>query len=78
VGKECNHQIRKQATVTVVTKNYDEKVLLNALKDAGFGGSVASSNEETAADDKRTAKTPEGAQVAFSVAGMKKTKSGAT
>jgi len=67
----------KQATVTVVSKSYDEKALLKALKDAGFGGSVASDRDKKG-DEKPAAKPPEGAQVAFHVSGMKKTKSGAT
>lgn len=64
----------KQATATVVSKSYDEKVLLKALKDAGFGGSVAKASSE----EKKSAKVPDGAQVAYRVSGMKKTKSGAT
>ncbi len=68
----------KQATATVVSKSYDEKMLLKALKDAGFGGSVETSSEKTARDEEPVAKTQEGARVAFRVSGMKKTKSGAT
>lgn len=43
-----------------------------------FGGSVASDGDEGKGDEKPAAKHPKGAQVAFHVAGMKKTKSGAT
>lgn len=64
----------KQVTATVVSKSYDEKALLKALKDAGFGGSVAKASNEK----KNSAKAPDGAQVAYRVSGMKKTKSGAT
>lgn len=65
----------KQATATVVAKGYDEKLLLAALKDAGFESSVA----KAAKDSEKTASaTVEGAKVAFRVSGLKKTKSGAT
>ena len=67
----------KQATVTVESKSYDEKALLKALEDAGFGGSVASGGDKKG-DEEPAAKPPEGARVAFHVTGMKKTKSGAT
>ncbi|MBL4770435.1 MAG: hypothetical protein JKY61_04710 [Planctomycetes bacterium] len=69
----------KQATVTAVSKNYDETELLKALKDAGFGGAVVSTDsKKKSSDDEPAAKPPEGPRVAFHVTGMKKTKSGAT
>ena len=68
----------KQATVTVESKSYDEKALLKALKDAGFGGTVVAADKEKKGDDEPAAKPVEGARVAFHVTGMKKTKSGAT
>ena len=66
--------VKKQATLTVVSKSYDEEALLQALRDAGFGGSVA----QVPSKDKESAKVSGGAQVAFRVSGMLKTKSGAT
>lgn len=67
----------KQATVTVVSKNYEEKALLTALKSAGFGGSVVAKAEKTG-DEEPATKAPKGERVAFHVTGMMKTKSGAT
>ncbi|MFT5292166.1 MAG: hypothetical protein ACI82F_004252 [Planctomycetota bacterium] len=78
-GKATVDYLEKQATVSVVTKDYDERALFKALKDAGFGGSVkATDNAQRDYDEQPPAKPIEGAVVAFQVSGMKKTKSGAT
>ena len=69
---------RQQATVTVESKRYDEKALLKALKDAGFGGTVVPGDSKQKEEEQPSAKPPEGARIAFRVTGMKKTKSGAT
>ena len=76
-GKTTVDYPNKQATVTVASKSYDEKALLKALGDAGFGGSVATGREKKS-DEEPAVKPPDGARVAFQVSGMKKTKSGAT
>ena len=64
---------KKQASITAVSSQYDEAALVKALKDAGFVGTVAKTD-----DDTPKAKQPVDTQVAFHVTGMKKTKSGAT
>jgi len=64
---------QKQATVTVVSSQYDEAALLKTLKDAGFGGTVVKPD-----DGEPKAKPVTGARIAFHVTGMMKTKSGAT
>ena len=63
----------RQASLTVVSKQYDEVALLEALTGAGFGGTVAQAPEQEPA-----AQDAEGQRVAFHVTGMKKTRSGAT
>lgn len=64
---------QKQATITAVSKRYDEAALIKALKDAGFGGKVV---KPKGGEPKQKPAT--GTQVAFHVTGMMKTKSGAT
>ncbi len=64
---------KKQATITAVSSQYDEKALVKALKDAGFGGTVVKPK-----DGEPIQKSAAGTQVAFHVTGMQKTKSGAT
>jgi hypothetical protein len=79
VRKATVDYVNKQATATVVSGSYDEKALLEALNEAGFGGSVTATDSNTkAGEDEPAASPPEGARVAFHVRGMKKTKSGAT
>ena len=66
---------KKQATVTVVTAEYDEDALLQALTDAGFGGAVITPHPDRGRDP---AAGVEERTVAFHFRGMKKTRSGAT
>ena len=63
------------ATLTVEREGYDAKMVVEALKKAGFGGKLAS--EEAKKQEKN--EPPDATSlVTFRVIGMKKTKSGAT
>ncbi len=64
---------KKQASITAAASRYDEAALVKALGDAGFGGTVAKSDE-----GEPQARPPAGSQVAFHVTGMRKARSGAT